>query len=488
MGVPLVVYFSMEIAIGSDVPTYSGGLGVLAGDTVRAAADLGVPFAAVTLLLGLFLAPEAVVPAAVIEVEMAVRDGPHVRRGQALLGEGGAASVADDQVIEEADLDQGEGVAQPGRDDLVGLRRFGDPGGVVVGQDHGRRVAGEGLLDDLPGVDARPVDRAAEQFLAAGEPVAAVQEQAAEHLVLEVAQPGHQVVAGRPRAAEDRAGLEPLEVMAAHDLERRLEFCPVRGPDTALATEFAALGGQYAAQRAETHEQAARHVQCARAARPMAQPDREQLRLRQRARTQMQQLFARPLGGGPVPDLHAKPPRQSLQAPVPPRRAQKKPIEALTCGADNPHMKKLQVRILDPRIGRDIELPRRATTGSAGLDLRACIDAPVLLEPGQTHLVPTGIAIHLDDPGLAAVLLPRSGLGHKHGIVLGNLVGLIDSDYQGQVMVSVWNRGDHPYTIQPGERIAQMVVVPVVQVELEVVAQFDESARGAGGFGSSGRG
>jgi len=151
-------------------------------------------------------------------------------------------------------------------------------------------------------------------------------------------------------------------------------------------------------------------------------------------------------------------------------------------------MKKLQVRILDPRIGRDVAMPTRATAGSAGLDLRACLDAPMVLEPGQTHLVPTGIAIHLDDPGLAAVLLPRSGLGHKHGIVLGNLVGLIDSDYQGQVMVSVWNRGSHPFTITPGERIAQMIVVPVVQVELEVVAQFEESARGAGGFGSTGSG
>ena len=150
-------------------------------------------------------------------------------------------------------------------------------------------------------------------------------------------------------------------------------------------------------------------------------------------------------------------------------------------------MKRLQVRILDPRVGREFALPARATAGSAGLDLRACLDAAVVLEPGQTQLVPTGIAIHLDDPGLAAVLLPRSGLGHKHGIVLGNLVGLIDSDYQGQVMVSVWNRGSHPFTIEPGERIAQMVVVPVVQVELEVVAQFEESARGAGGFGSSGR-
>jgi dUTP pyrophosphatase len=151
-------------------------------------------------------------------------------------------------------------------------------------------------------------------------------------------------------------------------------------------------------------------------------------------------------------------------------------------------MKKLQVRVLDPRVGQDIALPGRATAGSAGLDLRACIDAPLVLEPGQTHLVPTGIAIHLADPGLAAVLLPRSGLGHKHGIVLGNLVGLIDSDYQGQVMVSVWNRGSHPFTIEPGERIAQMIVVPVVQVELEIVQQFGASARGAGGFGSSGRG
>jgi dUTP pyrophosphatase len=149
-------------------------------------------------------------------------------------------------------------------------------------------------------------------------------------------------------------------------------------------------------------------------------------------------------------------------------------------------MRKLEVKILDPRAGRDMELPRRATAGSAGLDLRACLDAPLVLEPGQTQLVPTGIAIHLGDPGLAAVLLPRSGLGHKHGIVLGNLVGLIDSDYQGQVMVSMWNRGERAYTIQPGERIAQMVVVPVVQVELEVVEDFESSARGAGGFGSTG--
>ena len=149
---------------------------------------------------------------------------------------------------------------------------------------------------------------------------------------------------------------------------------------------------------------------------------------------------------------------------------------------------KLQVRILDGRIGTDYPLPHYATPGSAGLDLRACLDAPLVLEPGMTQLVPTGIAIHLEDPGLAAVLLPRSGLGHKHGIVLGNLVGLIDSDYPGQVMVSCWNRGQAAFTIEPGERIAQMVVVPVVQVEFDVVEAFSASDRGAGGFGSSGRG
>ena len=150
-------------------------------------------------------------------------------------------------------------------------------------------------------------------------------------------------------------------------------------------------------------------------------------------------------------------------------------------------MHRLKVKVLDPRIGDSIPLPAYATDGSAGLDLRACLDEPLLLEPGQAHLVPTGLAIHLDDPGLAAVLLPRSGLGHKHGVVLGNLVGLIDSDYQGQVMVSAWNRSAHPYTIQPGERIAQMVIVPVVQATLEIVGDFQESERGAGGFGSSGK-
>jgi deoxyuridine 5'-triphosphate nucleotidohydrolase len=147
----------------------------------------------------------------------------------------------------------------------------------------------------------------------------------------------------------------------------------------------------------------------------------------------------------------------------------------------------VQVRVLDPRLGRDWPLPAYATEGSAGLDLRACLDAALVLAPGRTELVPTGLAIHLDDPGLAAVLLPRSGLGHKHGIVLGNLVGLIDSDYQGQVMASVWNRGVASFTIEPGERIAQLVVVPVVQVRFDVVEAFTVSQRGAGGFGSSGR-
>jgi dUTP pyrophosphatase len=147
----------------------------------------------------------------------------------------------------------------------------------------------------------------------------------------------------------------------------------------------------------------------------------------------------------------------------------------------------LRVRILDARIGREFPLPGYATAGSAGLDLRACPAQPLLLAPGKAELIPTGLAIHLQDPALAAVILPRSGLGHKHGIVLGNLVGLVDSDYQGQLMVSCWNRGAEPYTIQPGERIAQLVVVPVVQVELEVVADFESSTRGAGGFGHSGR-
>jgi len=147
----------------------------------------------------------------------------------------------------------------------------------------------------------------------------------------------------------------------------------------------------------------------------------------------------------------------------------------------------LKVRILDARVGREFPLPTYATAGSAGLDLRACLDGPLVLQPGQAELIPTGLAIWLEDPGLAAVVLPRSGLGHKHGVVLGNLVGLIDSDYQGQLMVSCWNRSREPFTIQPGERIAQLVVVPVVQVDLEVVEEFTATARGEGGFGHSGR-
>ncbi|TLZ21020.1 MAG: dUTP diphosphatase [Gammaproteobacteria bacterium] len=147
----------------------------------------------------------------------------------------------------------------------------------------------------------------------------------------------------------------------------------------------------------------------------------------------------------------------------------------------------LKVRVLDARLGSEFPLPAYATAGSAGLDLCACLAEPLVLEPGRAELLPTGIAIHLDDPTLAAVILPRSGLGHKHGIVLGNLVGLIDSDYQGQLMVSCWNRGAEPFAVRPGERIAQLIVVPVVQVELEVVADFAASARGAGGFGHSGQ-
>ncbi|MDC9592839.1 dUTP diphosphatase [Xenorhabdus sp. IM139775] len=150
-------------------------------------------------------------------------------------------------------------------------------------------------------------------------------------------------------------------------------------------------------------------------------------------------------------------------------------------------MKKIDVKILDPRIGQEFPLPTYATPGSAGLDLRACLDNAVELAPGQTELLPTGMAIHIADEQLAAVILPRSGLGHKHGVVLGNLVGLIDSDYQGQLMVSVWNRGDKTFTIEPGERIAQMVFVPVVQAELNLVEDFDASQRGSGGFGHSGR-
>jgi dUTP pyrophosphatase len=149
-------------------------------------------------------------------------------------------------------------------------------------------------------------------------------------------------------------------------------------------------------------------------------------------------------------------------------------------------MTTIDLRILDPRIAG--QLPQYATPGSAGLDLRACLEAPVTLEPGATVLIPTGIAIHVADPGLAAVILPRSGLGHKHGIVLGNLVGLIDSDYQGPLMVSCWNRGREAFTVQPFERIAQLVIVPVVQAAFRVVDAFGASERGEGGFGSTGRG
>jgi len=150
-------------------------------------------------------------------------------------------------------------------------------------------------------------------------------------------------------------------------------------------------------------------------------------------------------------------------------------------------MQKIQLKILDPRLGDTIELPDYATEGSAGLDLRACLEDNITISPGETVLIPTGLAIHIDDPSLAAVLLPRSGLGHKHGIVLGNLVGLIDSDYQGQVFVSCWNRSQTPFEIVIGERIAQMVFIPVAQVGFEQVDEFSSSERGTGGFGHTGR-
>lgn len=150
-------------------------------------------------------------------------------------------------------------------------------------------------------------------------------------------------------------------------------------------------------------------------------------------------------------------------------------------------MKQIELKILDPRLGKNFPLPAYATPGSAGLDLRACLDAALTLQPGETQLIPTGLAIHIADPKLCATILPRSGLGHKHGIVLGNLVGLIDSDYQGQLMVSMWNRSQTAFEIQPGDRIAQLVFLPVIQASFSIVAEFEGSERGEGGFGSSGR-
>ena len=150
-------------------------------------------------------------------------------------------------------------------------------------------------------------------------------------------------------------------------------------------------------------------------------------------------------------------------------------------------MHKIQLRVLDERLGREFPMPHYATDGAAGMDMRACVEEALEIAPGDTHLIPTGIAMHIEESGLAAMLLPRSGLGHKHGIVLGNLVGLIDSDYQGQVYISAWNRGKESFTLQPGERIAQMVIVPVVHAEFEVVEEFTASERGEGGFGHTGR-
>ncbi len=150
-------------------------------------------------------------------------------------------------------------------------------------------------------------------------------------------------------------------------------------------------------------------------------------------------------------------------------------------------MQKIQLKILDPRIGKDIALPEYATDGSAGMDLRAALEQTTEIKPGETLLIPTGLSIYVEDPNMAAVILPRSGLGHKHGIVLGNLVGLIDSDYQGQLFVSCWNRSDKSFTIEIGDRIAQLVIVPVIQVEFEVVDEFEKTHRGTGGFGHSGQ-
>ena len=154
---------------------------------------------------------------------------------------------------------------------------------------------------------------------------------------------------------------------------------------------------------------------------------------------------------------------------------------------DKQSLKAVQLKIIDPRLGQEIPLPEHATDGSAGMDLRACVENNTIVQPGETQLIPTGFAMHISDPGMAAVILPRSGLGHKHGLVLGNLVGLIDSDYQGQVYVSCWNRSDKEFEIKPGMRIAQLVFVPVVMADFEVVESFEASERGAGGFGHTGR-
>jgi len=150
-------------------------------------------------------------------------------------------------------------------------------------------------------------------------------------------------------------------------------------------------------------------------------------------------------------------------------------------------MQKIELKVLDQRLGHEFPLPHYATDGSAGMDMRAMLDEPLEIQPGETHLIPTGVAIHIGDAGLAAVLLPRSGLGHKKGIVLGNLVGLIDSDYQGQIFISCWNRGSEPFTVQVGERIAQMVFIPVLQVQFDIVEEFESTHRGEGGFGHSGK-
>ena len=157
------------------------------------------------------------------------------------------------------------------------------------------------------------------------------------------------------------------------------------------------------------------------------------------------------------------------------------------CQLDNKILKAVQLKVIDQRLGQDIPLPEHATDGSAGMDLRACVEGKTLIQPGETLLIPTGFAMHISDPGMAAIILPRSGLGHKHGLVLGNLVGLIDSDYQGQVYVSCWNRSDKVFEIQAGMRIAQLVFVPVIMADFEVVESFETSQRGAGGFGHTGR-